>query len=158
MRIKLKNGREAKSSDILYLENSIGKSLPKQLVEFVRNHDGSIPETNIFRISCSNEGGVQAFIPIDEILNERRYVRGIGKTDIPIAWVEGGNYVVMDLSDGRILFWDHEVPEPLIVLTSDFNYFLDLLSPFDPISVKLQPDQKILDVWVDPEFLKSIEE
>jgi len=155
MKIKMRNGRSATPGEIARFEGQIGHSLPLSFLEFVRKHDGAEPETNLFKIGEAIESGVNGFIPIGEILVERANIEGIPSTLIPVAWAEGGNYVLLDLTSGVLLFWDHEQPNFKIRLVSDFASFIGMLEPFDPASIKLRPGQ-VESVWIDPDFLKSL--
>lgn len=155
MKIKLTKGRSALPSDVQELEREIGKVLPNSFLEFVRQHDGAEPETNIFKIAGSNESGVNGFIPVREVLAERANIENLPVTAFPVAWAEGGNYVSIDAASGTVYFWDHEQPDPLIQIASDFTAFLEMLEPFDLSLVKLKPDQ-VESAWIDPDFLKSL--
>lgn len=158
MKVKLTNGRPALPSDIETLERTFGRALPKSYLEFVRKHDGAEPENNIFKIEGALEsGGISRFIPIREIPDERVYVENIPFSAFPIAWAEGGNYIFIDVASASIYFWDHEVPDPPVQVATDFDFFIEMLEPFDVSSVKLKPDQ-VKGVWIDPDFLKSLEE
>jgi hypothetical protein len=156
MKIKLTNGRSAEPMDIEKLQREVGSKLPPSLVEFLHHHDGAKPETNSFKIGDTNESGVNRFIPLSDILSERRNLETLPTTAFPIAWAEGGNYVFIDMAaEGAVFFWDHEQPEPPTLLASDFASFLNMLEPFDPASIKLRPGQ-VKRAWIDPDFLKSL--
>jgi hypothetical protein len=156
MKIKLHNGKPAAEESILALEVVLGYRLGDSFRRFVRTHDGAKPETNIFKIGATNESGVNRFIPLSEIQKERSRTEHIPLRAYPVAWAEGGNYVLIDEDrDGAVFFWDHEVPEVLARLADSFDAFLDLLEPFDIRTIQLKPDL-VKRVWVDPEFLKKL--
>jgi hypothetical protein len=157
MKLKLANGRRALPSDIATLETILGGPPSPDFIDFVRENDGAEPETNIFRIDAGNESGVTGFIPMCKIVEEMRHIENLPEKSFPIAWAEGGNYVLINQAGGAVFFWDHERPDMLIRLGDSFLAFLELLKPFDVSSIKLKPDQ-VKRAWIDPDFLKSLGE
>lgn len=156
MAIDLSNGTKADIDDIRNLERSIGDKLPTSFLKFVNNQDGAKAATNVFTGSQSDNCSISQFIPVKQIQKEKLIVEGLAPTLIPIAWAEGGNYVVLDQKQNfEVFFWDHEVAEQSEKLAADFAEFLERLEPFDPKTVELKPEQ-ILDAWIDPDFLKSL--
>jgi hypothetical protein len=129
--------------------------LPNSFLAFIRQHDGAEPETNIFKIGSANESGVNGFIPVRKIPDERANIENLPSTAFPVAWAEGGNYVFVDAASGAVYFWDHEQPEAPVQMASDFAAFAEMLEPFDPGSIKLRPGQ-VKSAWIDPDFLKSL--
>ncbi len=75
---------------------------------------------------------------------------------IPIAYAEGGNLVFVDLRDGSVHFWDHELEDvgPWRRLDDGFRTFWERLEKFEPASVELDPAD-VQSVWVDPDLLKE---
>jgi hypothetical protein len=155
VKVKLTKGRLALLADTEKLEREIGEALPNSFLEFIGQHDGAEPETNIFKIGGANESGVNGFIPVREIPDERANIENLPSTAFPVAWAEGGNYVFVDAACGTVYFWDHEQPIPPVQMASDFAAFVELLEPFDPGSIKLKPGQ-VKSAWIDPDFLKSL--
>lgn len=157
MKLKLENGGRASEEAIDALETAVGRPLSHSFRKFVQTYDGSEPETNTFRIGDDNDSGVNEFIPVSKILNERAYVRGIPRTAYPVAWAEGGNYVFVDEGQGgAVYYWDHELADGAATkLASYFGAFLELLEPFDIRTIELKPGQ-VEKAWIDPEFLKSL--
>jgi len=158
MKIAITGGKPASESDILALESALGCRLSAAFRTFVEANDGAEPENNVFKVGSHNESGVRQFIPVAAILDELTFLDDLSTHAYPIAWDESGNYVVIDEDQqGAVFFWDHELPEPLTKLASDFGEFLNLLQPFDPASVQLKLGQ-VESAWIDPEFLKLLEE
>ena len=156
MKIQLNRGKAATNEACQALQVALGCELSESFRNFLRSNDGAEPETNIFKIADKNESGVNRFIPVSEILKERARIENISKKAYPVAWAEGGNYVIVDEDkNGTVFFWDHEVPEDLVKLASSFGAFLDILEPFDIKKIELKPGQ-VKKVWVDPEFLKRL--
>ena len=156
MNIKMTKGGSASQSEIAVLEERIGVPLPGEFRSFLADNDGAEPETNIFRINEQNESGVNRFIPARDILRERERIENIPPQAIPIAWAEGGNFVIFDIGSGEVQFWDHETAD-LTRIAESFEGFLSTLQPFNPDDVELKPGQ-VKTAWVDPDFLKSLGE
>jgi len=158
MKLKLTKGRVALSADIATLETILGGLPSCEFIDFVRENDGAEPETNIFRIDAGNESGVNGFIPVCKIVEEMRHIENLPEKSFPIAWAEGGNYVLINQAvGGAVFFWDHERPDNLIRLGDSFLAFLELLKPFDVSAVELKPGQ-VKKAWINPDFLKSLGE
>lgn len=156
MKIQLKNGTVASEQAKASLTSRLGCRLSSSFADFISTMDGAEPETNIFKISDSLESGVNRFIPVAEIEQERAQIENIPDKAYPVAWAEGGNYVfINEDKNGAVFFWDHEAPETLTKLADNFGAFLDLLEPFDVKKVKLKPGQ-VKRAWIDPDFLKRI--
>jgi hypothetical protein len=156
MKLAFKNGGAASESDIEKLQLLISEKLPADFLEFVLKHDGSEPEPNTFQVGSINESGVNRFIPIKEIQKETRRIENLSRSTFPVAWAEGGNYVLLNGDEnGAMYFWDHERPDELIKLADSFGSFIASLRSFDVNSVQLSPGQ-VKKVWIDPDFLDSL--
>jgi hypothetical protein len=144
-------------AEIKEFEHAFGRDLPEDYTGFLLRHNGATPETNIFPVGSDNESGVNAFIPLGHVLAERALLKNeISVSCIPIAWAEGGNYVLLDLADQSVILWDHEEPQSLKRLAGSVSQFLDVLKPFDVSQIELKPGQ-VKSVWIDPELLKKKE-
>jgi len=155
MAIKMRNALPISKINIDKLSNKLGYSLPKTYEEFLLQYNGAKPELNIFKINEDNNIGVDRFIPISNIKDEIKNIDHVSSTKIPIAWAEGGNYILLDLESGKISFWDHEIPEKQYELADNINTFIGQLEPFDYSTVELQEGQ-VESAWIDPDFLKNI--
>lgn len=156
MTIKFKNGKSLTKNDIDFSESHLGISFPGEFREFILTRNGATPEDNIFDIRPGIEGGISRLIPIAEIPGEIKRVENCPISTIPIAWAEGGNYVLINCSLGNVLYWDHENPEAITKMADSFLEFLSKLRSFDPRSVKPAPGQ-VKKAWIDPEFLKKFQ-
>ena len=155
MTVTIRSGGRANQRDISVLEDIVGQPLSHGFKEFVASHDGAKPEMNVFEVNAEIESGVNEFIPMKQIVDERSNIENIGNEAYPFAWAEGGNYLLIDEArQGAVFFWDHEVPEESHKVADNFNAFLELLRPFDPSSVQLAPGQ-VRSAWINPEFLKK---
>lgn len=155
MTVKMSKSEPVSETQIKEFQKETGLRLPASYCKFLQRYNGSTPETNIFGIAEDNESGVNRFIPMAELLVEREFLHSVASNVLPIAWAEGGNYVVIDLQDsGAIYFWDHEEPERRHRLASDIDEFLLNLEAFDQSKVELK-DGQVISVWVDPSLLKS---
>ncbi|MGE5183278.1 MAG: SMI1/KNR4 family protein [Acidobacteriota bacterium] len=153
MRVKLTGGAPAPLAAVEALEAALGHELSACVKQFLRAHDGATPEANVFAIDAANHAGVNQFIPVAQVISERANVDDMSARAYPIAWAEGGNYVVIDEDRaGAVFFWDHETAA-LTRLADDLDAFLALLRPFDIASVPLGAEQ-IKSAWIDPSFAK----
>ncbi|HTV41604.1 MAG TPA: SMI1/KNR4 family protein [Candidatus Sulfotelmatobacter sp.] len=159
MKIKLKGGKSAPQKALQELETALGCRISISFRRFVSKNDGAEPEPNIFNIGKDNNAGVNQFIPISEIWEERQDIDNIPRQAYPIARASCGNYVLLDESKGgQVYFWDHELPvDNIIKLANNFDEFLSMLEPLDINSIKLKPGQ-VKKVWFAPDFLKRIKE
>ncbi|MES2995957.1 MAG: SMI1/KNR4 family protein [Verrucomicrobiota bacterium] len=156
MKIKLIKGRPESKDNIASFEAELGRSVPIDFSEFVQTNDGAELETNIFDIGDGNESGVNGFIPISQIHNEMRNIENLPPHAFPVAWAEGGNYVLIKQGmNSGVYFWDHERPESMTRLAENFSSFLGVLKPFDISSINLKPGQ-VMKAWIDPDFLKKM--
>lgn len=154
--IELESGRPASEDDIQSLETEVGKPLPNDYREFINQFDGASSQNLVFDVPPDNSASIRWFIPVSDVLEQRQFLYLENPEILPVAEVECGNFVVMDLSnDGEILFWDHELHEPLVPIAPSFRSFLTQLKVFDPDSL---PDAKVISVWIDPEFKKKLDE
>ena len=159
MKVGLKGGRQAAESDIAALETMIGQPLDDQFRKFIEANNGADPEENSFPVDgVAHVGGVNEFIPVEDIVDERRYIDDIAPRAYPVASSEGGNYVILDQDQGgAIFFWDHEVEGAISKIADGFDAFLNMIEPFDPAAIKPAPGQ-VKSAWIDPDFLKQFGE
>lgn len=156
MNIKLFNVKPVSDEDLSSFEKESGFTLPDELKCFFLKFNGAEPEVNVFEINRGNASGVNEFLEISQIIEERSYIYEVDECVLPIAIAEGGNYIVVRLEGDKqsILFWDHESPSSMVKLADNVYDFLNLLSPFDPDSVELGEEQ-VEFAWIDPDFLKQ---
>lgn len=157
MTVQLKRaGAGASEDDLRHIEQVIGFPISRTFADFVRAHNGAVPETNTFNIAQGNQSGVNRFIPVSDILAERQRLEPIPRGAYPVAWAEGGNYVFINEEEGgKVYFWDHEVADGTHFLADTFDAFLANLTPFDVRSVSLAPGQ-VKRAWINKDFLKRI--
>src|SRR5438270_14100132 len=96
------------TDSVANLEREFGANLPHSYILFLKEHDGAIPEDNVFNVGKGNSAGVDQFIPAREILGIRNKVDGFPRNVLPIARATAGNFVYLDPKDGAVYFWDHE--------------------------------------------------
>jgi len=138
MKISLNNGSAASEAAIADLEAAVRCRLSKSFLSFLKTYDGAEPETNV--VSGKFACGVNRFIPAAQIASERTYIEYLPRLGYPVAWAEGGNYVIIDEGEnGSVYFWDHEIPEDIVRLADDFAGLLDFMEPFDINSIELKP-------------------
>ena len=156
MQIKIERTIPISVGQIEEVESLLNTNFDEDYKSFLLQHNGGIPEVNIFDISDKNQSGVNSFIPLSELVSENSKVLDTPSWAIPIAWAEGGNYVMLSLKgDGQVIFWDHELPEEITTLADSFAEFILSLKPFDINSVELKEGQ-VKKAWIDPDFLKGL--
>lgn len=155
MSVGFRPSGHADERDIARLEEAIGQPISNSFRKFVASFDGSEPDSNVFKVSDKIDSGVNEFIPVSRIVDERSNIENIDSHAYPFAWAEGGNYLILDEGrQGAVFFWDHERPEQEHRIADSFDSFLKMLRPFDPDSVQLAPNQ-VVSAWINPEFLKK---
>lgn len=139
------------------LEVVVGQPLDAAFLRFVMHHNGATPDSNSFPVNGeAHMGGVDEFIPVEDIVAERSRINDLATGAYPVAFSSGGNYVLLDQgSEGAIFFWDHEVESGIYKIADTFEAFLDMLEPFDESTVKLEPGQ-VRSAWISPDFLKKL--
>ena len=146
MSVKMTKGNPGATTEGLAdLLSRPGVARHSDRIDFMRRHDGAIPEVNEFDVGLDNGSGVQKFYSAAEVREALRNLSDRMPPDLmPIADAEGGNFVCLGLSAGRsgVFFWDHEIERESSVAES-FIEFLQRLRRFDPDSVQLKPGQVI---------------
>jgi len=155
MSVKITKTSPLSKVDIDRFISELGNKLPSSYEKFILLYNGAKPATNIFKVNKDIKCGVNQFIPVSKIKNEIKYIDSVSSTKIPIAWAEGGNYILLDSNTGKIYFWDHEAPETQHELSQDINGFIKQLEPFDVSTIELKEGQ-VKSAWIDPEFLKNL--
>jgi hypothetical protein len=142
MNIRTENGKPASEEAISNLESALGFSISGHFKAFLRTQDGAEPENNI--LHGNYNVGIDGFIPLDQILEERGYIENLPERAYPVAWAACGNIVYIDEGKGgSVFFWDHEDSDNVTELASDFDAFTNLLEPFDIDAIEMNPDQMI---------------
>lgn len=156
------------------LGKEFGVEFPKSYVEFLEKYNGGFPDRNIIEISGSefNSISITSFFGlheggIDDLISQNKVYSGrIHVGYVPIARTEGGNIVCINLLPtgyGKIFLWDHdselllETPigeDQLIFISDTFDDFLDEMKLVDEDE---NQDYEVQSVWIDPDFLKSLE-
>lgn len=134
------------------LEAHYGVSLLPAILEFYRQFNGAKLPLNEL---AGSEGNValNQFIPASEVLYEVRIFEFSNRGELPIAWAEGGNYVVVDVLDGKVYFVDHEVHDGGLLIAPTIEQLLQNLMSSAPASGP--SSGKILQI--DPDFLRRIQ-
>lgn len=159
---------------LITFSEKISYELPKDYVEFLRYHNGGYVKNSI---SSYFKNGKQKFILTsmfglgsdDDLLSQfETYKNRIPNTCIPIGRDAGGNLVCLNLSEDRygyVYFWDHEEElnyekgkiaiNDLYFIAETFNEFLNSMERDD--LKDSEKGYKVKKVWVDPDFLKELE-
>ncbi len=136
-------------------ESSNGLMLPKSYKDFLLEYNGSKPDDNIFYFGSEMCASVERFIPISDLINKKLMLDFYKKEFIPIACLEGGDFVFLDMINASIYFYSHELEYELILISKTFKNFMEILCPFDKSSVELD-ESEIEYVWIDEEFFNNI--
>jgi hypothetical protein len=140
--------------DLARVEHFFGCALGEELLLFYNEFNGARLSLNELSGELCSAVGVNAFIPIDKVIGViERFP--FAKNFLPIAWAEGGNYIVINLLDGQIYFVNHELEEGYFKVASNVGDFLDKLLPSKPLTA-LPEGVTVGDVWIDPDFLKRV--
>jgi hypothetical protein len=141
--------------EIKALESCLSIVLDDSIKTFYENYNGVILQGNELSDDIDKSISITQFVPLTAVVDEIK-LYGFRPGFIPIAWAEGGNYIVLSTTDKAIYFVDHEVENSYRVVAAHLGEFIDRLVPVDPLN-SLPDGVKIKSVWIDPEFLKRIQ-
>ncbi len=88
MKIAFYHGKPATKESILALEQAIGHDISATFLRFVEENDGAKPESNVFKVGEDNGCGVNEFIPVSQIPEERKSIEDLPRHAYPVAWAE----------------------------------------------------------------------
>ncbi|MFC1285047.1 SMI1/KNR4 family protein [Bacillus paralicheniformis] len=77
------------------------------------------------------------------------------ETIIAIAGSPGGNEICLDLDNGKVLFWDHELRNPEKDFYLIANSFEDFILSLEDELIEPYGDDGIVSIWLDDELLKD---
>jgi hypothetical protein len=164
MTVKLNGAQGAPDRALIAgVEKEIGGDLPASYLAFVDRFNGAVPEGNLLWVpTLGISTSIQQFIPLSELAYELKlanFARFPGL--VPIAFDGTGNFICLSLAGrhaGEVYFLDHEMagePSGLSRVAGSVQELLEMLQPFDPLTVECSPDQLKFS-WIDPEFLAAI--
>jgi cell wall assembly regulator SMI1 len=112
MKFQKTNAPPVTESNILNFEQTIRFGLPLDYRQFLLEHNGGVPEQDLFSIpDCNSEGLIDHFLglgrekeDLEDWMNELE--GDLPEGFIPIGFDPGGNAILMDLSDATIYYWD----------------------------------------------------
>lgn len=126
---------------ISQVEERIGMTMPRAYKSFLAEHNLSAVAPN--RVVCGNEAfnisyffGVGGDSHANLVDQFAIYSGRVPPNTVPIAMAGGGNIVLLDTSNGAILFWDHESEGAdvarIIDVAPTFDAFLSLIDAYTP--------------------------
>ncbi len=173
--INIVSNKGFNENELIAFSGKIGYELPKDYIEFLRHHNGGYVKNSI---SSYSENGNQKFILTsmfglgsdDDLISQfETYKNRIPNTCIPIGRDAGGNLVCLNLSEeryGYVYFWNHEEElhyeegkitiNDLYFIAETVNEFLNSIERDD--LKESEKGYKVKKVWVDPDFLKELED
>lgn len=140
--------------------------LPDDYVTFLKEFNGGYPDNNVVEIDfyeslsfiITSFFGIGTKECIDDILwNMEIFHERLPEGYLPIAHVEGGDVVCINLNLeawGHIYLWLHE-EEFVYKIANSFSDFMKIIKSHNPEDDDLS-GYEVIDVWIDPEFLKEI--
>ncbi|ERJ11075.1 SMI1/KNR4 family protein [Haloplasma contractile] len=158
------NSLENISQQVDRLEQRLNLKLPLDYKEFLIKTNGGIPEDNVF-IHADQSFSIDTFFgfvsnEIDNLNNQFKNFQTISTNHyLPICRLEGGDLLVINFNEhdyGNIMLCEHETDQ-MIKISETFDTFTKLVTPYNPTSGELS-GYEVLDVKIDPDFLKELEE
>lgn len=177
--IEIKKSKNAfDKAALVNLETEYGFKFPQEYIEFLRTYNGGRPEGNIVKLpECEIESFlIDTFFGVNQdnnnnIVHQFRTLQGrIPKECIPIAYVEGGNVICMNLSSqkyGYIYLWDHELElaygeaitvDNMYFIAETFTKFLKMIEKHNPQNTDLSGYKVISVKILDPEFYEKVKQ
>ncbi len=169
------NKEKINTNQIEVFSKQIGYSFPRDFIKFLLKNNGGKLELNLCDAEQFGQFTIDVFfgIGLKNELNDLRRIITVFKDRIPshylpIASTEGGNLICLSLlgNIGEIYFWDHEeeseegeeaTSKNMYKIASNFTSFLELIKKFDSSKIELK-EEDIISTWIDPDFLKEIQD
>ncbi|ODN41413.1 SMI1/KNR4 family protein [Piscirickettsia litoralis] len=155
MAVQAKNFKSLTDTEIKAFEERNKLKIPQNFIGFLHRYNGSTPETNSFEKTYS----VNNFIELSKFKEELPNELNI-KDFLPFAEDGCGNYFLLRLHDGAIIFWDHEIEEP-----DSLQKIANNITEFDKKLIR--DEENINDIiskndvtfkkkWIDPDFEREM--
>jgi SMI1 / KNR4 family (SUKH-1) len=112
MRFYEDNASSLSINAITEFEQKIGCTLPQDYCDFLVQHNGGQPELQFLEVSdCKSDVMIHCFLGIgnpnaDILIWLKELDDDLKDTFLPIGIDPGGNFLLMDKSDGKIYYWD----------------------------------------------------
>lgn len=120
----------AQPDEIKSFEKQIGFTLPKSYTNFLLTHNGGRPSKNV----VNDDIVIDYFLSLDSKHHDYSIIEQYShfiQFSIPIATTPNGDFILLS-KDGKILFFDHEMPYcngyELMILADGFDGLLERLS------------------------------
>lgn len=123
--IKIPKTRELDKGDLMVITHQYGE-IPEDYKDFVQKHNGAYLSPN-FVDGTGGMASIRRFIPVGEIAETSRLVEGLEPSLMPIAEDGSGNLICFDLSNNKVVFWDHEIGGGVTRIASSFTELISLL-------------------------------
>ncbi|MFA9558150.1 SMI1/KNR4 family protein [Evansella sp. AB-rgal1] len=108
-------------NSIKLFEQEKGFSVPTELKELVKKHNGGRPSPNEINTVDGTELEVKGLLSfnkedVENIYDVVDYFKGnFNNTLLPFATESGGNFYCINLTNNSIIFWEHETNEQIPV-------------------------------------------
>lgn len=127
---QIKGNRKVQEKQIVVFEKEIGYKLPKAYREFLLVHNGGVPNPDIFKTKNNKyESDVRAFFSLsinEDSFNLRHHYillqDRLHKSSLAIGYTSAGDFIILKLTSGQVLFFDHEI-ENLFLISYSFKTF-----------------------------------
>lgn len=169
------SNKRFKEDDLILFSEKIGYDLPNDYIEFLRYYNGGYIKnsTSKYFNNGDQKFTLTSFFGLDveeDLIDQYEiYKNRIPETCIPIGRDAGGNIICLNLSENKydyIYFWDHEEEtnyegreinvEDLYIIAESFNKFINSIES-DNIKEPVKVEYKVNKVWIDPDFLKELD-
>ena len=126
----IKGNRKVQEKQIVAFEKEIGYKLPKFYRAFLLMHNGGVPNPNIFKTKDDKyESDVRALFSLNinqDAFNLKHHYNllqdRLHKSSLAIGYTSTGDFIILKLTSGQVLFFDHEI-ENLFLISYSFNTF-----------------------------------
>ena len=132
--------------DIEHLESIFNHVIPEPLRSLIIENSGvNFPSNCLLDYDYLS---IERLLSFEQIVNANHFMEGIPKDVLVFASAFSGDFFCYDFSKKKIIYWNHEVEDDVLLSFNIESFFGSLTEVNDPAGLK--PD--ILSSWVDEDF------